>query len=349
MKYASKVIILSAAAAALSSCGGRGGLTDVATPPQSASAQQGTVSDYPQKLGEPYQIDGKSYTPEDVASYDDVGYASYYGRELAGRPTANGEPFNPAGITAAHKTLPLASYVEVTALDTGKTILVRVNDRGPFANDRLIDLSEGAARELGILEQGVAGVRVRKVNPPEQERAALRGGLSAPARIATPESLLKVLRGNLAKLPKPAPVSQASRAVPVIASTSNTAPAARDGRFIREGSRPSAAPTRQAAPVRSADGRFVREGAGTPQSVSPSVTGSSGAGSSGSYVVQVASFSSRPRADALARKLGATVMASADGNLFRVRYGPYASETEAENGLATARKRGYSDAKIFRE
>ncbi|NJM49965.1 MAG: septal ring lytic transglycosylase RlpA family protein [Sphingomonadales bacterium] len=348
MKYASKIILLPVAALALSSCGSRGSGTDGAMVPQSASAPQGTVSDYPQKIGEPYQIDGTSYTPEDVTSYDDVGYASFYGRELAGRPTANGEAFNPDGISAAHKTLPLASYVEVTALDTGKTILVRVNDRGPFANDRIIDLSEGAARELGILAQGVAGVRVRKVNPPEQERAALRGGLTAPVRIATPESLLKVLRTNLAKLPKPAPVNRASAPSPAVA-TGNTAPAQRDGRFIREGNGAAAARSnppaqrRQTAPASTADGRFVREGAGAAQNTSPPIA------ASGSYVVQVASFSSRARADALARKLGAVVMPSSDGNIFRVRYGPYGSEAEAENGLAVARKRGYSDAKIFRE
>ncbi|MEP2493205.1 MAG: RlpA-like double-psi beta-barrel domain-containing protein, partial [Parasphingorhabdus sp.] len=72
-----------------------------------------SVSDYPQKIGEPYKVAGKTYTPEDVPSYDEVGYASWYGEELAGNQTANGERFNPQGISAAHKTLPLPSYVEV--------------------------------------------------------------------------------------------------------------------------------------------------------------------------------------------------------------------------------------------
>src|SRR3546814_5946229 len=72
---------------------------------------------------------GVTYTPIDVADYDEVGYAGWYGDDLAGKPTANGEIFDPASISAAHKTLPLPSYVEVTALDTGRTILVRVNDR----------------------------------------------------------------------------------------------------------------------------------------------------------------------------------------------------------------------------
>jgi rare lipoprotein A len=70
----------------------------------------------------------------------------------------------------------MPSYVEITALDTGRTILVRINDRGPMTNDRLIDLSEGAARQLGIVDKGTTGVRVRRVNPPENEKSALRAG-----------------------------------------------------------------------------------------------------------------------------------------------------------------------------
>ena len=340
MKYAIKYLSLSAGAALLASCGG---MKDKDTL-QSASSPQGgqAVTDYPQKIGSAYQVDGKTYTPADVVAYDEVGYASFYGAELAGRPTANGEIFNPQGISGAHKTLPLPSYVEVTALDTGRTILLRVNDRGPFANDRLIDLSAGAARELGIMEQGVSGVRVRMVNPPEQERAALRAGLSAQQRIETPESLLKILRGNLAKLPKPVNVNPSAVRPPVVASNNASPTTTRNGRFIREGNGPvQAAPVRNTPPPTAArDGGFVREGAGavieTPTA-------------SGEYVVQVASFSSRSRADALARKLGANVMPSSDGRLFRVRYGPYATEVDAQQGLATARKRGYSQAKIFRQ
>lgn len=94
------------------------------------SQSYGAVSDTPVVLGQPYQVDGKTYTPGDDPTYDDAGYASWYGAELAGRKTANGEMFNPNGVSAAHRTLPLPSYVEVTNLDNGKTILVRVNDRG---------------------------------------------------------------------------------------------------------------------------------------------------------------------------------------------------------------------------
>src|SRR3546814_6033080 len=106
------------------------------------------VTDVPVMIGDPYKIGGVTYTPIDVADYDEVGYAGRYGDDLAGKPTANGETFDPASISAAHKTLPLPSYVEVTALDTGRTILVRVNDRGPMVTDRLIGLSRGAAEQL---------------------------------------------------------------------------------------------------------------------------------------------------------------------------------------------------------
>ncbi len=285
------------------------------------------VSDYPQKIGEPYQVGGKTYTPEDVPSYDEVGYASWYGEELAGNQTANGESFNPQGISAAHKTLPLPSYVEVTSLDTGRTILVRVNDRGPFANDRLIDLSHGAAKQLGLDQRGTAGVRVRKVNPNEQERAVLRAGAPAAERIGTPDSLLSILRGNLAKLPQPAaPIRQA-------ASPVNTPPS-------RAPLTPKGAGTR--------DGHFIIEGSGGPVAVENSVGNNYVGNLPGSYVVQVAAFSEKSRADILARKIGAKVMSDGSRSIWRVRYGPYASEKDAQAGLAQAQQRGYSGARILR-
>ena len=286
------------------------------------------VSDYPQKIGEPYQVGGKTYTPEDVPSYDEVGYASWYGEELSGNQTANGEAFNPQGISAAHKTLPLPSYVEITALDTGRTILVRINDRGPFANDRLIDLSHGAAKQLGIDQGGTAGVRVRKVNPNEQERAVLRAGAPATERIGTPDSLLSILRKNLAKLPQPvAPIRQAA------------APA-----YVPS-ARPASKPSQGTA---TRDGRFIIEGGGRPVTVENSVGNNYVGGLPGSYVVQVAAFSDKSRADTLARKIGAKVMTDGTRSIWRVRYGPYSSEKDAQAGLAQAQQRGYSGARVLR-
>jgi rare lipoprotein A len=142
------------------------------------------VSDTPVRVGRPYAVRGTTHVPAVAPSYDMLGYASWYGDE-SGNRTANGEKFRPAWITAAHTTLPLPTYVEVTALDTGRRIIVRVNDRGPFArNGRIIDLSRGAAEQLGIRAQGHAPVRVRRVEPSEKDRERLRKG--KPARDLPP-------------------------------------------------------------------------------------------------------------------------------------------------------------------
>jgi rare lipoprotein A len=171
------------AAAALSACGG--------------GRDYRPVSDVPVRIGPPYTVRGTTYTPAADAGYDRVGYASWYGPE-SGSQTANGERFRPDGITAAHTTLPLPTYLEVTALDTGRRIVVRVNDRGPFARGRLIDLSRGAAEQLGVRAQGVAPVRVRVVEPSERDRERLREG--KPARELAPVSgrELERLRARLA-------------------------------------------------------------------------------------------------------------------------------------------------------
>ncbi|MFC0204173.1 septal ring lytic transglycosylase RlpA family protein [Novosphingobium soli] len=142
------------------------------------------VSDTPVRIGPAYQVRGTTYTPAAQPAYDMLGYATWYGAE-SGSQVANGERFRPDWITAAHATLPLPTYVEVTALDTGRRILVRINDRGPFGERaRIIDLSKGAAELLGLRARGKAAVRVRVVEPDEQDRAALRQG--RPARVLPP-------------------------------------------------------------------------------------------------------------------------------------------------------------------
>ncbi|KQM87313.1 hypothetical protein ASE67_06230 [Sphingomonas sp. Leaf23] len=158
------------------------------------------VSDAAVKIGAPYQVRGVSYAPAADPSYDMLGMASWYGSE-SGRRTANGERFRPKGVSAAHTTLPLPSYVEVTALDTGRRILVRVNDRGPFAGrGRILDLSRGAAEALGVRGAGVVPVRVRVVSPDERDRARLRRGKAArelpPVDAATRANLRAQLRAS---------------------------------------------------------------------------------------------------------------------------------------------------------
>lgn len=113
------------------------------------------------KVGNPYKINGKWYYPAIDYNYNEVGIASWYGPGFHGKKTANGEVFDQNKISAAHKTLPMPSIVKVTNLDNGKVLEnIRVNDRGPFAGNRIIDLSKKAAQELGFVNSGVAKVRV---------------------------------------------------------------------------------------------------------------------------------------------------------------------------------------------
>jgi rare lipoprotein A len=163
-------------------------------------------------VGKPFVIDGVTHTPADRMNYDAVGYAAL-GSEGG------------SAISAAHKTLPLPSYAEVTALDSGKTVLIRLERRGPMTNDQLVELSPGAAAQLGFSGSGKLPVRVRRVNPPEAERALLRSGERAPYRMETPRPLLGVLMRKLspASLPSPGPVATATPA-PVPTPTAKKPP-----------------------------------------------------------------------------------------------------------------------------
>jgi rare lipoprotein A len=156
------------------------------------------VSDSPVRVGRPYTVRGTTYSPAPDPAYDRLGYASWYGPE-SGRQTANGEHFRPDGISGAHTTLPLPSYVEVTSLDTGRVIVLRVNDRGPFARGRILDLSRGAGELLGIRSRGVSAVRVRVVEPSEEDRRRLRSGQPARARPQVSGAVLADMRAQLAR------------------------------------------------------------------------------------------------------------------------------------------------------
>jgi len=124
-----------------------------------------------QRVGKRYTITGKSYTPKHEPDYDVIGTASWYGDKFHGKPTASGEVYNKNDITAAHKTLPLNSMVFVTNVANGRSLMVRVNDRGPFIGDRIIDLSEAAARQLGTIKHGLGTVRVQYAGPADPSLA----------------------------------------------------------------------------------------------------------------------------------------------------------------------------------
>jgi rare lipoprotein A len=171
---------VAAAAASLAACASVGGRYEPAprTPGKSYTNEDG------QKVGRPYEVNGRWYTPREQPHYDEVGTASWYGYQHEGKPTANGEVFHKDMVSAAHKTLPLPSLVEVTNLANGKKLKVRVNDRGPFVDGRIIDLSQEAARRLGFEGQGVTKVRVRYIGVRKAQRddddtpqVAIRGDL----------------------------------------------------------------------------------------------------------------------------------------------------------------------------
>ena len=114
------------------------------------------------KVGNPYQdkAEGNDYKPLQQNQYQEIGIASWYGNEFTGRKTANGEIYNPNALTAAHRTLPMPSWIKITNLDNNKAIIARVNDRGPFAKNRIIDVSEKAAELLGFKGNGTTEVKV---------------------------------------------------------------------------------------------------------------------------------------------------------------------------------------------
>src|ERR1700761_7979495 len=133
--------------------------TLVANGSKYATEDQNNVPPY--KLGKPYMIDGAWYYPKVDYDYNETGIASWYGPDFQAKNTANGESFDQNALTAAHKTLPMPTIVRVTNLENGSSHEVRINDRGPFVNDRIIDLTRRGAQLLGFEAQGTARVRVQ--------------------------------------------------------------------------------------------------------------------------------------------------------------------------------------------
>ena len=161
------------------------------------------------KVGQPYTINGQTYVPAVDPKYRAEGIASWYGPDFHGKETANGEIYDMHGISAAHKTMPIPSYARVTNLENGRSIVVRVNDRGPFVGDRVIDLSVGTAKALDTYARGLGRVRVEYVgraplqgSDPKMLLATLREGKPAPA-----PSLVMVASAK----PAAAPIAQSSR------------------------------------------------------------------------------------------------------------------------------------------
>ena len=300
----------------LNGCGHSGGGVPSTQPP----ATSGPAADYPMIIGAPFTIDGITYTPADKLNYDAVGYASI-------------GDVGKGGVVGAHKTLPLPSYVEVTSLISGKTILVRLEGRGPMNNNLLVELSPQAAAQLGI--SGRTPVRVRRVNPPEADRAMLRTGKEASQRMETPKPLLDVL---MRKLKEEEPLQ-----APTPAPKAEPEPAAKPDPKTGAGLKPIPSPSPSAiAPAKPPSGSGSPDTAAKPNEAEPALKSVD----SGSLYIQAAAFSTRERADKAAAKIGGTV--SKPGKFWLMRLGPFKTKAEAEASLAKVKAAGYSDARILR-
>jgi rare lipoprotein A len=296
----------------------------------------GPAADYPMVLGEPFTVEGELYTPADTLNYDAVGYAGLD---------------EGAGVTAAHRTLPLPSYAEVTSLDSGKTILVRIERRGPMTGHDLVSLSPAAAAQLGVA--GNAAVRVRRVNPTEAERAELRALRSAPERMETPKSLVEVLRRKLpAAGAASLAVAKPDRRVPAepatvadLSAVAPPAPRAVTAYPLPQLGQPAAPPkpvvVSQPAPATRVAAQAARPTPAPRLPVTPTVSASP---AKGAIVVQAGAFASRANADRAAKTLGGFVTPS--GRYFRVRTGPFTTRGQADAALAKVKAAGYSDARV---
>ena len=274
------------------------------------------------KVGDPYQIGGTWYYPKADYTYRETGIASWYGPGFHGRATANGDVFDQNALTGAHRTLPMPSMVRVTNLDNGRSIKVRINDRGPFKNGRLIDLSRRAADLLGFRRIGTAKVRVEVVA--DESRALATAALSAEAAELAPDAAPIV---PVAVKDLPGAGDAAARATqPATPAASQTALAL---------PRRSEAPARPPLLVPAPDGIVTTVPVQTSR-----------------IFVQAGSFTRVANAYRLRARLaevGKVRIAQAvvnDQRYFRVRFGPMGSVEDADRLLTLLLDNGHADARV---
>jgi len=200
-----RVLSLGAAALALVAC--------TYSPPRVAAPSSPPHGMY--KVGKPYEMNGVWYYPAEDLNYDETGIASWYGEDFRGKYTANGEVFDINGLTAAHRTLPMPSIVRVTNLENGRTLRVRVNDRGPFVRGRIIDLSRRAAQLLGFESPGTARVRVQ-ILAPESIQAKLIAERASGETVAESAAAVPVTPVAAERLPVPQGVRVARSDLPLV-------------------------------------------------------------------------------------------------------------------------------------
>lgn len=317
-------VLMVIAAAALTACSTPKPRLDIGRAPIASSPRGPMVSPSGKPLRgteKPYQIKGIWYYPHPDPDYDIKGIGSWYGEQFHNRRTANGELFDMDLPSAAHKTLPLPSLVEVTNLDNGRKMVVRVNDRGPFIGDRVIDLSKAAADQLGYRRQGVARVRVRYVGPAPKNAFDTRQYVQAPT--PTPAA-------------KPASTRLAFRDDQPIVWPAEPPP-------VRTQIIPSRAEPKPASPVPARS---------QPSMQRADLDGASSGG--GAFRIQAGSFSNRENAEravAQLRTAGSAMiepMERASGTLYRVTVSAGANEGEAWSLRDRVAALGYSDAKVLR-
>ncbi|MBT3766493.1 MAG: septal ring lytic transglycosylase RlpA family protein [Rhodospirillales bacterium] len=277
------------------------------------------------KIGKPYQIQGVWYYPEVNYQYDETGIASWYGPKFHAKKTANGEVFNMNELSAAHRTLPLPSAVRVTNLDNGRSLVLRVNDRGPFAHGRIIDISRRGSQILGFFKQGTARVRVQ-IMAPESRALAAAMERGPGKKVDTPITV--------AKLPKPSVTAQSLAPPPGAAVSPASQTAEVNG--VR---RPETVPVYQQKVVDSG-WRPKPESAGQNQ-----VKRTNMYVQAGSYAKFVNANRVRARLSSLGPvKINSVLIGGVD--YFRVRVGPVNSVEEADDYLDDVLRAGYNDAKI---
>lgn len=204
-------IALAAALIVLAGCAGD---DPEAGPPALAGAARTSTSTGPAappgavpgfKIGKSYKVNGVWYQPGFDWTYEEVGIASWYGPQFHGLETANGERFDMNTLSAAHRTLPLPSIIQVTNLENGRSIKIRVNDRGPFANDRILDVSRHGAELLGFQKQGTARVRVKLITDESMRLAGLEPATvksaPSPLSLVTAPATARVVHGQAARSP----------------------------------------------------------------------------------------------------------------------------------------------------
>jgi rare lipoprotein A len=205
------IILLAAAALALAGCAETEFIANTAKTVQGPS-EPAPVGRY--KVGNAYQISGQWYYPAENAEYVETGIASWYGPGFHAKQTANGEQFDENAMTAAHRTLPLPSAVRVTNLENGRAVVLRINDRGPFARGRIIDVSRRGAQLLGFINQGTAKVRV-EILPAESQKLKM-AALNLPMSEEQPMQISAAPREAVMARELPSPTGGASAATPEV-------------------------------------------------------------------------------------------------------------------------------------